>query len=57
MSVNDYGIRVPFDGSYLWVTYEGQKPVLFASIEEATVAASIWGPLAKVERYITEEYE
>ena len=50
-----YGIKVPFDGSYLWVTQQTPsnetEPVLFDSEKSAQAAAKIWGPLAQIKQY------
>lgn len=55
MAQAQYGIKVPFDGDYIWVTqsirHDDIKPLLFDSLAAATAAAEIWGPLARVEQY------
>ena len=58
MAQTQYGIKVPFDGDYLWVTqsagFDDIKPLLFESPESAISAAEIWGPMAKVEQYLVD---
>ncbi len=55
MAQAQYGIKVPFDGVYIWVTqsirHDDIKPLLFDSLAAATSAAEIWGPKARVEQY------
>ena len=56
MAKAKYGIKVPFDGAYLWVTHNAfnefdLKPVLYETEESARAAASIWGPAAIIEEY------
>lgn len=55
MSVTKYGIVVPFDGTYLWVSRDSKslepEILLFDKIEDAFKEADIWGPFAKVQEY------
>lgn len=55
MLVTNYGIKVPFEDSYLWVCKDSKdldlQPLLFDTIEEALKSAELWGPLAKVQKY------
>jgi hypothetical protein len=50
-----YGIKVPFDGTYIWVSqFNGagdSVPRLFDSKKSAEEAATIWGPAAIIEEY------
>lgn len=58
MAQTQYGIKVPFDGDYIWVTqsagFDDIKPLLFDSMAAAISAAEIWGPTAKVEQYLVD---
>ena len=56
-----YGIKVPFDGVYLWVTnlpnadrLDSIEVIAYETKEEAKVAAQIWGKNARVEIYIVD---
>ena len=58
MAQTQYGIKVPLDGDYIWVTqsagFDDIKPLLFDSMAAAALAAEIWGPLARVEQYLVD---
>jgi hypothetical protein len=58
MAQAQYGIKVPLDGVYIWVTqsagFDDIKPLLFDSMAVAISAAEIWGPTAKVEQYLVD---
>lgn len=51
-----YGIKVPFDGVYIWVTHHVNtekfdlKVLKYNTKKEAIAAAKIWGPNAIVEQ-------
>lgn len=56
-----WGLKVPFDDKYLWVT-EGYpsnisepKPLLFDTKEEAEGVKDVWGPFTLVKEYTYEE--
>lgn len=58
MAKTQYGIKIPLAvDDYIWVTEMSDlssfdlQPVLYNTVEEATAAAEIWGPLARVELY------
>lgn len=55
MSVIKYGITIPFEDTYLWVSKDSKslepKVLLFDNIEDAFEEADIWGPFAKVKEY------
>ena len=61
MAKAKYGIKVPFDNSYIWISQLGEsfdsKPELFDSEESAVSAAKIWGPLAQIEKYPVDNQE
>jgi len=40
--MSKFGIRVPFEGSYLWVLSDKQEVLLYETKEEAEEAAKIW---------------
>ena len=56
-----YGIKVPLAvDDYIWVTKDtgscdfNLQPVLYNTVEEATAAAKIWGPMAQVEPFVVD---
>ena len=56
-----YGIKVPLAvDDYIWVTESTGRcdfdlqPVLYNTVEEAEIAAEIWGPMAQVEPFVVD---
>jgi hypothetical protein len=61
MVKTQYGVKVPLAvDDYIWVTKDtgscnfDLQPVLYDTVEEAEIAAEIWGPMAQVEPFVVD---
>jgi|LakMenE01Jun11ns_1017448.scaffolds.fasta_scaffold9916662_3 hypothetical protein len=45
-----YGVKIPFEGSFLWIVDADLQPILFDSIEGAKELLMVW-PVGTITEY------